>query len=280
MGRMLRQKNHRKTLSFYRVAHHIKPPYRVLCDGPFIQAASKLKLLNHLPARVASQLCNSAVEVQTTACVLAEMRALGGDIAETAARATRVLKIHRCGHAPGAHTSGAECVALCVGGQNRRKFFVGTQDGGLRDRLRAAPGPVPLLSLNRNSLVILEKRTMAASADVQHAERQKRAPAKWERQQISALEGNRTAVKAVRARNAAKAAGRRANPLVVGELPDPADYQKGGGKGSKGSRKRDRGRDDRRDDGGGHEASRIEGGEGAGQFPTPKKQRRPSIDYR
>ena len=257
MGRMLRQKNHRKTLSFYRVAHKIRPPYRVLLDGPFLQGASKLKLLDILPARVASQLCNSAVEVQTTGCVLAEMRALGGDIAETAARATRVLKVFRCGcsRGPGA-VGGAECIALCVGQQNRRKFFVGTQDRGLRERLRGAPGPVPLLSLNRNALVMLEKQTMAASAHVQKAERKKLGPAKWERQRIAALEGNPTAP---RARAGGGGAGSGAGSgagrhhLVVPDLQLPGDEPPRPKKhGKKHRKKGKRPRDDDGGDGGGH----------------------------
>ncbi|CEL95589.1 unnamed protein product [Vitrella brassicaformis CCMP3155] len=89
-----RQKQFRRIMRFYRVACGIDEPYRVLIDGPFIQASLKQKV--HIKEQLPKMLGGRCTPVVTT-CTMAELRKLGPDLLGAVLVAKNFYR-HKCHH--------------------------------------------------------------------------------------------------------------------------------------------------------------------------------------
>jgi len=136
-----RHKHVRKALRFYKINHGFKVPFKVLVDGNFVNALLELKRgeVQDLVPQFLGEKCR----VFTTRCCVNELKKLG---LTDAARATRHLAIHHCGHDDGPSPS-SECLLQQVSdGDNANHFFVATQDRALQRNVSNVPGGAVLFA--------------------------------------------------------------------------------------------------------------------------------------
>mmetsp|Transcript_10429 Transcript_10429/g.36409 ORF Transcript_10429/g.36409 Transcript_10429/m.36409 type:complete len:309 (-) Transcript_10429:65-991(-) len=181
--RILRQKQHRKILRFYRMMYNVSPPFKVLLDGNFIhiglRTSAEIKRL--LPSLLQER--PDVVRLFVTPCILNELRSLGAEFGDTLAEA-RTFRVARCGHGDDP-VSAAECIASLIGTKNKEHFFVASQDGLLRSRLRAVAGtPIILLS---QSVLVLEQPSDASKGLVEKNEIAKIEMSGAQRKALAAL---------------------------------------------------------------------------------------------
>mmetsp|Transcript_50532 Transcript_50532/g.145056 ORF Transcript_50532/g.145056 Transcript_50532/m.145056 type:complete len:317 (-) Transcript_50532:43-993(-) len=204
--RVKRQKNFRRSLRFYRLAHEIQAPYKVVVDGTFLTQSLQNKI--HVREQLPKVVCNDRVTPMVTNCVLAELRALG-DRGRGAAFIAKGYYRVKCGH----HTEigAAACIKEQIGTTNERKLMVATQDIDLVTDLRKIPG-VPLIRLNM-SVPYLEEPSTASKAEIRAAEKTKILPQSWELAKLPALQ-QKEALAAAQAEKPKKKKGPSgANPL-------------------------------------------------------------------
>ncbi|KAE8700013.1 PIN domain-like family protein, putative isoform 3 [Hibiscus syriacus] len=161
--RFKKQKRHRKTVRFFSVCFGFRQPFKVLCDGTFV---------NHLlhndltPADKALSDCLSApVKLFTTSCVLAELKKLGA--AQSASyQAARKLAVARCDHEK--KVSADSCieevpnVPLIFGLRNA--LFLEQPSKFQRDFVKSSEEK--RLHLTEKEFKALEKRTKGVSENV------------------------------------------------------------------------------------------------------------------
>ncbi|KAL1348066.1 hypothetical protein AAHE18_07G052100 [Arachis hypogaea] len=126
-----KQRRHRKVLRFFTTCFGLRKPFKVLCDGTFVNHL----IVNRItPADDAlANILTAPVKLYTTRCVLAELKRLGSSYSE-ALEAAQQLIIARCEHEK---CTGAEaCVIQVIGENNSEHFFVASQDTDLRKKLR------------------------------------------------------------------------------------------------------------------------------------------------
>ena len=146
----------RKLTQFYLMKFGIRPPFKVVMDGEFLQAAleGKVRIKEQIP-----KLLQEQTSTFVTKCVVHDLKQKGG-FYRGAAMIGDSLQHARCAHegiiAPD------ECIKLLVGGGNADAFFVGAQDVELRSWVRARPG-VPLLFI-RGQVPILESPSDSTKA--------------------------------------------------------------------------------------------------------------------
>ncbi|MED6109966.1 hypothetical protein PIB30_038582 [Stylosanthes scabra] len=143
-----KQRRHRKVLRFFTTCFGLRKPFRVLCDGTFVNHL----IVNRItPADDAlANILTAPVKLYTTRCVLAELKRLGSSYSEALEAAQQVI-IARCEHEK---CTGAEaCITQVIGENNSEHFFVASQDADLRKKLREVPG-VPLIYGLRNTLFL------------------------------------------------------------------------------------------------------------------------------
>ncbi|XP_027330059.1 rRNA-processing protein UTP23 homolog isoform X2 [Abrus precatorius] len=143
-----KQKRHRKILTFYTACFGFRKPFKVLCDGTFVNHL----LVNRItPADTAlANILSANVKLYTTRCVLAELKRLGASYSE-ALEAAHKLIVARCDHDK--CTRADACITEVVGDNNSEHFFVASQDTDLRKKLQEVPG-VPLIFGLRNALFL------------------------------------------------------------------------------------------------------------------------------
>ncbi|KAJ1479812.1 Fcf1-domain-containing protein [Baffinella frigidus] len=172
-----RAKAVRKRMASYCHTFGFKEPYRVLCDGNFIQAALdfKLYLKEHMPKALIGR-CNMV----TSNCIRAELKSLGDDVSG----ASLVAKRFECIRCKCAKGTAADCIKNLVGKDNAEHFVVATQDQALRMFLRHTPG-VPVVVVARGEIILegASKETVAFTA--KH-EADKNAPDDKERKETLA----------------------------------------------------------------------------------------------
>jgi len=201
-----RQKNFRRSLRFYRLAHEIQAPYKVVVDGTFLTQSLQNKI--HVREQLPKVVCNDRVTPMVTNCVLAELRALG-DRGRGAAFIAKGYYRVKCGH----HTEigAAACIKEQIGTTNERKLMVATQDIDLVTDLRKIPG-VPLIRLNM-SVPYLEEPSTASKAEIRAAEKTKILPQSWELAKLPALQQKEALAAAQGEKPKKKKGPRGANPL-------------------------------------------------------------------
>lgn len=134
----MRQKKHKKvqrTLTFLKISHHFREPYKVVLDGNFINALLQTKTD---ATEALGKLLSTPVKAYTSRCVLAELRQLGPDFADAVA-AARNYMVLRCGHEDDPRAP-SECLTDLVGGGNPEHLFIASQDRTLRAALMKQPG--------------------------------------------------------------------------------------------------------------------------------------------
>ncbi|XP_020212587.1 rRNA-processing protein UTP23 homolog [Cajanus cajan] len=143
-----KQKRHRKILTFYTACFGFRKPFKVLCDGTFVNHL----LVNRItPADTAlGNILSATVKLYTTRCVQAELKRLGSLYSE-ALEAAHKLIVARCEHDK--CVSADSCIMEVVGEKNSEHFFIASQDTDLRKKLQEVPG-VPLIYGLRNALFL------------------------------------------------------------------------------------------------------------------------------
>ncbi|TWW65562.1 rRNA-processing protein UTP23 homolog [Takifugu flavidus] len=142
-----RQKQAKKTISFYKYSFNLREPFQILIDGTFCQAAlkNKIQIKEQLPKYLMGE-----VQLCTTTCAMKELECLGKEL-YGAKIILQKYQTRRC-----AHTSpvpAAECLLSMLGGQNPHHYFIATQDRTLTTALKNIPG-VPLLYIILNTIVL------------------------------------------------------------------------------------------------------------------------------
>lgn len=172
--RVKRNRRARKALRFYELHFGIRPQFKIILDGTFLNAAGNMELHELFPKFLLAEtvLC-------VTNCIVAELRKIGPPVAAALALATRLKRL-KCGH--GSPIAASDCICNLVGQQNRKKYFVASKDQELLMRLREVPG-VPLVYLDRTVLV-LEKISDKSRAFAKKKEVRKSAPNKKERRML------------------------------------------------------------------------------------------------
>eukprot|EP00040_Diaphanoeca_grandis_P002608 m.22243 g.22243 ORF g.22243 m.22243 type:complete len:220 (-) comp13745_c0_seq1:65-724(-) len=138
-------KRARKKLQLYVNVFDFRPPFRVVVDGTFCQAALETKF--NIREQFGEYL-GAIVEPVTTKCVIDELEALGEDFRGAKLVAKRLV-VRKCGHKHGFPAD--ECIAHLIGNKNRHNYSVATQDGDLKAKLRQVAG-IPILNLYHNQL--------------------------------------------------------------------------------------------------------------------------------
>ncbi|KAG8570218.1 hypothetical protein GDO81_011156 [Engystomops pustulosus] len=139
--KITRQKHAKKILSFYKNNFNIVPPYNVLVDGTFCQAAlkHKIQMKEQLPKYLMGE-----VQLCTTRCVLKELESLGKDLYGAKIIAQK-FQVRHCAHST-SPVSGTACILSLVADDNSRHYFVATQCSQLnslcseRDRILIRTG--------------------------------------------------------------------------------------------------------------------------------------------
>lgn len=143
-----RQKQAKKTLSFYKYNFGLREPFQVLLDGTFCQAAlsNKIQIKEQLPKYLMGE-----VQLCTSSCALKELDTLGKQLFGAKLILQR-FQVRRCQHVQNP-VPASECLLSLLGDANPHHYFVATQDYTLTSRLKKIPG-VPLLYIILNTMVL------------------------------------------------------------------------------------------------------------------------------
>jgi len=152
-----------RILNHYHHDFGFSPPYSILADGTFCQAAlkNKINLREQLPKYL-----DGIVELVTTRCILEELEKLGSQL-YGALVICRQFHLVQCPHTQA--RSAAECILrLARKGQSKErgengemkhpKYMVASQDGDLLEKLRNYGG-IPLMSIHRNTILLAKPST-------------------------------------------------------------------------------------------------------------------------
>jgi U3 small nucleolar RNA-associated protein 23 len=157
---------YKKLLHQYELNFGFREPYQVLLDSSILldAYATKIDLLSRL-----QKLLGGTVKPMITTC---DMRHL---YAATPKNETLILQAkeyerRRCNHQDLEEPlSTLECLGEVVGGSNKNRYIVASNDRTVRARMRGVPG-VPLIYINK-SVVLMEP--MASATEVQREREEK-----------------------------------------------------------------------------------------------------------
>ncbi|XP_065856919.1 uncharacterized protein [Euphorbia lathyris] len=146
--KLKKQKRHHRAVRFYTTCFGFRQPFKILCDGTFVQHLITNRIA---PAdKAVSSILSGPVKLFTTRCVLAELKRLGNSYSESLL-AARQLMTARCDHEK--IKSAEACIVDIIGESNPEHFFVATQDFDMRKKFWEVPG-VPLIYGLRNALLL------------------------------------------------------------------------------------------------------------------------------
>ncbi|WKY07748.1 hypothetical protein Q1695_007316 [Nippostrongylus brasiliensis] len=138
-----------RILTFFKYNYKIVPPFRVLVDGTFCNAAlaNKINLREQLPKYL-----GGVVEIATTKCVLSELESIGSPVYGALVIA-RQFELDVCPHTP--HRPAAECLAHLArrATKGKTKYVVATNDDSLSEKLREIAG-TPILYIKYNAILL------------------------------------------------------------------------------------------------------------------------------
>ncbi|XP_037650002.1 rRNA-processing protein UTP23 homolog [Sebastes umbrosus] len=143
-----RQKQAKKTISFYKYNFSFREPFQILIDGTFCQAAlkNKIQIKEQMPKYLMGE-----VQLCTTNCALKELETLGKELYGAKIILQR-FQSRRCPHLK-EPVPASECLLSMLGDTNPHHYFVATQDHALTAGLKKIPG-VPLLYIVLNTMVL------------------------------------------------------------------------------------------------------------------------------
>ncbi|XP_061681203.1 rRNA-processing protein UTP23 homolog [Syngnathoides biaculeatus] len=155
-----RQKQAKKTLSFYKYNFNFREPYQILIDGTFSQAAlkNKIQIKEQMPKYLMGE-----VQLCTTNCALKELETLGKELYGAKIILQR-YQVRKCQHFKNP-VPASECLLSMLENTNPHHYFVATQDFKLTTSLKKMAG-VPLLYIILNTIV-LEKPSQSSLDQVQ-----------------------------------------------------------------------------------------------------------------
>ncbi|XP_075868121.1 rRNA-processing protein UTP23 homolog [Nelusetta ayraudi] len=143
-----RQKQAKKTLSFYKYNFNFREPFQILIDGTFCQAAlkNKIQIKEQLPKYLMGE-----IQLCTTNCALKELETLGKDLYGAKLILQR-FQVRKCAHFK-SPVPASECLLSMLEKTNPHHYFVATQDSKVTAGLKKMPG-VPLLYIIVNTIVL------------------------------------------------------------------------------------------------------------------------------
>ncbi|XP_030596834.1 rRNA-processing protein UTP23 homolog [Archocentrus centrarchus] len=155
-----RQKQAKKTISFYKYNFGFREPFQILIDGTFCQAAlkNKIQIKEQMPKYLMGE-----VQLCTTSCALKELETLGKQLYGAKIILQR-FQVRKCPHFK-EPVSASECLLSMLEETNPHRYFVATQDYAVTTGLKKIPG-VPLLYIILNTIV-LDKPSQASLDHVQ-----------------------------------------------------------------------------------------------------------------
>lgn len=155
-----RQKQAKKSISFYKYNFSFREPFQILIDGTFCQAAlkNKIQIKEQLPKYLMGE-----IQLCTTSCALKELEVLGKELYGAKIILQR-FQVRRCPHVKDP-VSASDCFLSMLQETNPQHYFIATQDHTLTSGLKKIPG-VPLLYIVLNTIV-LDKASPASLQRVQ-----------------------------------------------------------------------------------------------------------------
>ncbi|XP_061616525.1 rRNA-processing protein UTP23 homolog [Phyllopteryx taeniolatus] len=158
-----RQKQAKKTLSFYKYNFNFREPHQILIDGTFCQAAlkNKIQIKEQMPKYLMGE-----VQLCTTNCALKELDTLEKELYGAKLILQR-YQVRKCQHFKNP-VPASQCLLSMLEDTNPHHYFVATQDFKLTTGLKKIPG-VPLLYIILNTMV-LEKPSQSSLDQVQAAQ--------------------------------------------------------------------------------------------------------------
>ncbi|XP_012725917.2 rRNA-processing protein UTP23 homolog [Fundulus heteroclitus] len=155
-----RQKQAKKTISFYKYNFSFREPFQILLDGTFCQAAlkNKIQIKEQMPKYLMGE-----VQLCTTNCALKELETIGKQLYGAKLILQR-FQVRKCAHLKDP-VPASECLLSMLEETNPHHYFVATQDHAVTAGLKKIPG-VPLLYIILNTIV-LDKPSQASLDHVQ-----------------------------------------------------------------------------------------------------------------
>ncbi|XP_074542291.1 rRNA-processing protein UTP23 homolog [Halichoeres trimaculatus] len=143
-----RQKQAKKTISFYKFNFNFREPFQILIDGTFCQAAlkNKIQIKEQMPKYLMGE-----IQLCTTNCALKELETLGKELYGAKIILQR-FQVRKCAHFK-SPVSASECLLSMLEETNPHHYFVATQDHTVTTGLKKIPG-VPLLYIILNTIVL------------------------------------------------------------------------------------------------------------------------------
>uniref|UniRef100_A0A1I7TWP9 rRNA-processing protein UTP23 homolog n=1 Tax=Caenorhabditis tropicalis TaxID=1561998 RepID=A0A1I7TWP9_9PELO len=155
-----RLKRANRLLTFYKYNFKFLPPYRVLVDGTFCNAAlqEKLNLAEQIPKYLTEE-----THLMTTNCVLKELEKFG-PLLYGALVIAKQFEIAECNH----HTpkAASDCLAHLArrAASGKTKYLIATQDDELTEKLRTIVGtPIMYIKFKTVLLDNVSEATKAGS---------------------------------------------------------------------------------------------------------------------
>lgn len=164
--RQKRAKSYRKQLLVYSHTFKFREPYQVLVDNQLVLECNNSNF--NLPSGLKRTL-QADIKVMITQCCI---QALYETRNEGAIDLAKQFERRRCNHSFKDPKSPAECIesVVNIGGANKHRYVVASQDIVLRRKLRTVPG-VPLIHLTRSVMVMEPLSTASAKASKMTEER-------------------------------------------------------------------------------------------------------------
>ncbi|KAJ8409845.1 hypothetical protein AAFF_G00219040 [Aldrovandia affinis] len=143
-----RQKQAKKTISFYKYNFNFRQPFQILLDGTFCQAAlkNKIQIKEQMPKYLMGE-----VQLCTTNCVLKELESLGKELYGAKIILQR-FQIRNCAHFKNP-VPASQCLVSMLDSNNPHHYFVASQDQELTSAVKKVPG-VPLMYIILNTIVL------------------------------------------------------------------------------------------------------------------------------
>lgn len=149
--RLGRHKAARKALKFYSINANITPPFKIILDGNFLAASTKMKV--PLFERLENLLHTPKFTVYVSRSALDELKILGFD--EARQFGLDECEIMERKDIPDAKedSNPKQDILNLVKNGNQDQWFVATQDVKLSDKIKDSPN-VPLMRLGRGVLIL------------------------------------------------------------------------------------------------------------------------------
>jgi len=152
-----RQKKVQRILTFYRNHFGFRPPFQILIDATFCQAALKFKIDINKQLR---SYIGPELRLFTTVCVVNEVEMLGPAL-YGAMLVVKQFPVRKCSHEK-SPIAAVKCLQSLISSTegNADHLIVATQDAALSATIRSTSG-VPLIYISHNT-IILEKESEAS----------------------------------------------------------------------------------------------------------------------